>query len=72
MSLANYVIGKGVRSLETNLDDETNTNKLTIITEELLYRKLMSQHRTFMFSLLIYHFIVFIVVFLEIISNPII
>lgn len=45
MSLANYVISKGIKSLETSLDDEEHKNtKITIITEELLYRKLLRQH----------------------------
>lgn len=56
MSLASYVIGKGVKTLELGLEDEHDPiSKMSIITEEILYRKLMSQHKSFMFFLMFFH-----------------
>lgn len=58
MSLATHVIGKGLKTLETELEDEeSNINKMSYITEELLYRKLLAQHKSFMCFLLAFHFL---------------
>lgn len=43
---------------------------MNIITEELLYRNLMKQHKSFMFSLLIFHFILLLITAMKILINP--
>lgn len=70
MSLANYVIGKGVKTLETSLEEEPNVQtKMAIITEELLYRQLMQNHRCFMLLLFLFHILLSILVVLRVLTT---
>lgn len=71
MSLASYVIGKGVKSLEMSFEEESRpNNKMLIITEEILYRKLINNHKSFMCFILFFHVSLLCFTILWILSFP--
>ncbi len=53
---SNHIMNKGIKSLETDLPVENSSiSKIKLITEELLYLKLLKNHKLFMTFCLMFH-----------------
>ena len=66
MSFSNYIMDKGVKSHEIS-EGETSTSldRIQLVTEEILYYKLLRNHKSLMFLLIVFHSLILVTVMLH-------
>ena len=63
MSFSNYIMDKGVKSHQFGEEDtSTSLDKIQLVTEELLYYKLLRNHKSLMFLLIIFHGLILVTI----------
>ena len=72
MSFPSYVMDKGMKTIDTDLESnrEDHINKINYVTEEILYLKLLKTHKTLMFFLLFLHIMILSFILLKIYHSP--
>lgn len=60
-----HIMNTGIKTLQNPNEINSNFDKINLITEELLYMKLLKNHKSIMFFLLIFHSLIISIITLK-------